>query len=139
MNVLRMIAVAAFTLVPMEAASQGLPGAADRGPDHAETVSVQLSSFRFTPATIRLRQGQAYDLHLENLSPGGHDFAAGEFFAAARIAAADRAKLSGGKVALGGRESVDLHLVAPRAGTYKVRCTHFMHGAFGMTGQIVVQ
>jgi uncharacterized cupredoxin-like copper-binding protein len=101
-------------------------------------VDVELSNFKYSPETIRLQPGHDYVLHLVNRSGGGHDFSAKAFFAAARIAPEDRAKLSGGRVNLGGGEEVRIHLTAPAAGRYPVRCTHFMHSTFGMTGEIVV-
>lgn len=133
----RMVAVAALALAATQAASQAPQSADDWA--RTETIAVELSNFQFSPSTIRLRQGQAYDLRLENLASGGHDFSASEFFAAARIMDADRARITEGKVPVGGRKSIDIRLVAPHAGTYKLRCTHFMHSAFGMTGEIVVQ
>jgi len=30
-------------------------------------------------------------------------------------------------------------LIPMQAGTFKVRCTHFMHSAFGMTGTVIVR
>lgn len=137
MIVRHVIAVGVLMLAPAQAAAQSSPGLPDWS--RAEVVAVQLSSFRFTPATITLKQGRAYDLHLENRASGGHDFAAKEFFSAAQIMDADRAKASGGKVSLAAGQSVDVHFIAPHAGTYKLRCTHFMHSSFGMTGEIVVQ
>lgn len=134
MNARHMIVIGVLTLAPMEAASQPQPDWS-----HAETLIVQLSNFQFTPSTIHLKQRQAYDLRLENVASGGHDLAAREFFAAATIMDADRAKVSGGKVSLNGGQSIDIHLLTPTAGTYKVHCTHFMHSSFGMTGEIVVQ
>ena len=52
--------------------------------------------------------------------------------------AADRARVKGGRIELDGGESVDLHFTAPRAGSYPIRCTHFLHASFGMTGKFVV-
>ncbi|MBO9621178.1 MAG: cupredoxin domain-containing protein [Sphingomonas sp.] len=102
-----------------------------------QRVDVALSNFRFTPATIALHHGQPYLLHLT--SHGGHSFAAKEFFAAATMPAADRAKLAGGKVELDDGESVDIHFVAPAPGNYRIKCTHFLHAGFGMTGAFVVR
>ena len=104
-----------------------------------QTLTVKLSSFEYDPSTITLTHGAAYTLHLENMSSGGHDFQAKEFFAQAQIASADRNKVAKGKVAVPGKQSVDVTLIAPTVGTYQVHCTHFMHSAFGMTGRIVVQ
>ena len=101
-----------------------------------QRVDVALSNFKFAPTTIRLVHGQPYILHLS--SSGGHSFAAKAFFAAATMPAADRARVAGGKVDLEGGESADLHFIAPKTGTYPVKCTHFLHASFGMTGKIVV-
>jgi plastocyanin len=101
-----------------------------------ERVEVALANFKFTPATIRFKHGQQYLLHLS--STGGHSFAAKAFFAAATIPAADRARITNGKIDLAGGESVDIHLTAPAPGSYPVTCSHFLHASFGMTGKIIV-
>jgi plastocyanin len=103
-----------------------------------QTIEIALRNFRFTPASIRLEHGREYRLHFVNQSGGGHDFSAKSFFDAAQVAPDDRAKLSDGRVALGGHEEATIRLTAPAAGHYKVSCTHFMHSTFGMTGEIVV-
>ena len=106
----------------------------------ARPLTLNLSSFKFDPSQIMLEHGAPYRLHLVNSSSRGHDFAAKQFFAAARIRPEDAAKVKDGRIEVGGGESVDVQLIAPSApGTYKVRCTHFMHSAFGMTGRVVVQ
>jgi plastocyanin len=105
----------------------------------AETVSVELSSFKFTPGVLRLQHGHAYRLHLVNAASGGHDFAAPEFFAASAIAPEDRGKIASGKVKLSGKQTVDITLTPQKTGTYSLTCTHFMHSSFGMKGQITVQ
>ncbi len=102
-----------------------------------QRIDVQLSNFKFAPATITLTHGQPYVLHLS--SSGGHSFAAREFFAAATMPAADRAKVKDGKTDLEGGDSVDIHFIAPKPGTYPIKCTHFLHASFGMTGKIVVK
>lgn len=137
MIVHRLLALSVAMLVSAQAPFQGAPDAPDW--TNAQPLSVKLSNFKFDPSTVDLKQGQPYDLKLENLSSGGHSFAAKDFFDAALIMEADQGKIIGGKVSLEGGQSIDIHLVARRAGTYKLRCTHFMHGAFGMTGEIVVQ
>lgn len=104
-----------------------------------QTVTVELSSFKFTPATLTLQHGRAYRFHLSNTSSGGHNFAAKEFFAASTVATEDRGKIANGKIDIAGGASVDLRLVPNSARTYKLRCSHFMHSGFGMTGTIVVQ
>lgn len=104
----------------------------------APTVTVTLSSFDYTPATIRLRAGEPVILRLVNTSGKGHDFSAPEFFAAADVRPQDRALLARGKIELGGKVAREVAL-RPAAGRYRLRCTHFMHSAFGMKGAIVVE
>jgi uncharacterized cupredoxin-like copper-binding protein len=102
-----------------------------------QRIDVALSNFKFTPSMIQLVHGQPYILHIS--SSGGHSFAAKAFFTVALIPAADRARLRGGKVDLAGGESVDVHFIAPKPGSYPIRCTHFLHASFGMTGTFVVR
>jgi len=116
-----------------------LSGGAATAQNGPQALTVELSSFKFTPATITLTHGRAYVLHFVNSSSGGHDYVAKDFFAAATIAPEDRAKVKNGEVELSGGESADIHLVANTPGTYKSHCSHFMHSSFGMTGQVVVQ
>lgn len=105
----------------------------------ARLLTLRLSSFKFEPSEIILQHGVSYRLHFENASSGSHDFAVKAFFDQARLRPEDQAKISKGRIELGGGESVDIYLIAPSPGSYKVRCTHFMHSAFGMTGRIIVQ
>lgn len=104
-----------------------------------ESLTVELSSFKFTPGTLTLRHGERYHLRFVNVSSGGHDFAAKDFFAASTVAPGDNGKIDNGKIRLRGGESVEITLTPNQTGTYKTRCSHFMHSAFGMTGTIVVQ
>ena len=94
-----------------------------------------LSNFDFTPSTIRLRAGEPVVLHLVNTAHGGHNFAAPEFFAAASGVSGP---VTAGKVEVHGNQSVDVH-VTPARGHYHLRCTHTMHTAFGMSGEIEVE
>jgi plastocyanin len=103
----------------------------------ASQVTVTLSSFQFDPATVHLHAGQPVVLHLVNGGSHGHNFSAPEFFAASQIRAQDQNLIRKGAVELSGHESKDIGVV-PRAGTYKLHCTHTMHSAFGMKGEIVV-
>src|SRR6476620_2028392 len=112
--------------------------AAAQAPDYARAtaVEVEVRSFAFTPGTIHLRAGVPVRLTIRD-TKGGHNFAAPKFFAAARIAPEDAAKVRGGKIELEGGDAVTIRLV-PAAGTYKLTCTHFLHASFGMKGSIVV-
>jgi uncharacterized cupredoxin-like copper-binding protein len=104
----------------------------------AAQVTVRLSSFDFAPSSIRLRAGQPVVLHLVNDAGGGHNFAAPQFFAASAIRPQDQGLVYKGAIELRGHQTKDIALV-PRAGTYKLRCTHTMHSMFGMRGEIVVE
>ena len=99
---------------------------------------VELSSFGFTPRELHLRAGQPTTLVLANVASGGHDFAAPEFFAAARIQPGDATLVVDGEVEVPARSTRTVHLV-PAAGTYKLTCTHTFHAMFGMKGTIVVE
>lgn len=100
-----------------------------------QTVEVRLSNFDFTPSTILLHAGQPVVLHLVNTAHGGHNFAAPEFF---RAASGVSGPVVNGKVEVRGNQSVDVH-VTPARGHYRLRCTHTMHTAFGMSGEIDVE
>jgi uncharacterized cupredoxin-like copper-binding protein len=105
----------------------------------AQTVNVELSNFKFTPATLSFTRGVPYRLHLTNTSSGGHDFTAKEFFAASTIDPEDAARLKNGEIELKSGQSADIRLIANKPGSYPVRCTHFMHSTFGMTGAVTVR
>ena len=108
----------------------GAPAAAQPA---AQTI--QLYSFGYTPKAIRLAAGRPVTLNFVNTSGGGHNFSAPSFFANARITAGSAPN---GVVEVGKRQSQSITLI-PRAGSYKVRCTHFLHKQMGMTGRILVE
>jgi uncharacterized cupredoxin-like copper-binding protein len=107
--------------------------------NHAQVVNVELSNFKFTPATLSFARGAPYRLHLTNTSSGGHDFAAREFFAASTIDPEDAARVKDGEIGLKSGQSADVRLIANKAGSYPIRCTHFMHSTFGMTATATVR
>lgn len=106
-----------------------------QAPSAPRVIEVRLSNFDFSPSAITLPAGRPVVLHLVNEGGGGHNFSAPQFFAAA-------ADVSGpvrrGAVEVPGRQSVDIRLT-PARGTYRLKCTHTLHSAFGMNGQIVVE
>lgn len=104
----------------------------------AAVISVELSSFDFTPEEIVLPAGRPVVLRLHNASGGGHNFAARDFFRAAQVRPADQSKVVDGEVEVRGGTTVDVGLV-PVAGRYRLRCTHTFHTALGMRGSIVVR
>jgi len=111
--------------------------AARAGPE-AEMVTVRLSNFAFTPNLLHLRSGVPVRLRMVNDSGGSHSVSAPALFLLAS-AFPDGAPPAGGKVELGPGQTQDLLLVPHAVGTYKLECTHFLHGLFGMTGSIVVE
>jgi len=112
-----------------------LPAVAQDGGPAPQTVEVRLSSFDFTPSAIVLTAGRPVILHLVNSAGGGHNFSAPQFFAAATGVSGP---VSEGVVEVPGHQSVDIRLT-PSRGSYRLRCTHTMHTAFGMTGTITVE
>ena len=100
-------------------------------------VDVQLTSFDFTPAEIRLRAGVPVVLRLTNGGRGGHNFSSPSFFAAASLAPGQAGIVRGGAIEVPSRQTVTVRLT-PARGTYRLRCTHTLHTAFGMRGRIVV-
>jgi uncharacterized cupredoxin-like copper-binding protein len=103
------------------------------------TVEVQLANFKFTPNTIVLDHGRPYMLRLVNVASGGHDFTASEFFAAAAVAPGDRRWVQEGEVEVPAGQAREIHLTAPAAGRYKLKCSHSFHKMFGMSGTILVR
>jgi plastocyanin len=127
MRFLLLAAAAVAVTAPVSAAPQ------------AAKAEVVLANFSFTPEELHLHAGQNIVIHFVNNGSGGHDFTAAEFFSAATMDAANRAKIGGakGRVSLGKDQALDVTLI-PKAGTYKAHCSHFMHSSLGMTGKIVV-
>lgn len=107
--------------------------------EHAPHITVTLESYRFEPAMISMRHGEPYVLAFVNKADGDHNFVAKQFFAAATVSDADRSRVANGRVSLDGGQSVEIHLIAPAAGTYEAHCSHFMHASFGMKGSVVVE
>ena len=101
------------------------------------SVAVQLTSFKFAPASIHLKAAQPVTLHLQNESGSGHNFSAPQFFAHASVDPRSAPLIHNGTVELKGHQNVDLSLT-PAAGTYPLKCSHSLHAAFGMKGTITV-
>ena len=128
MSKLHMLAAAALApLIALPAQAQTTASPAQYG--------VTLSSYAYSPKPIRLTAGQPVTMVFVNRSGSGHDFTAREFFAASKITGG---AAPGGEIELRGGETKSLTLI-PARGTYRVHCGHFMHSAFGMTDQIIVQ
>ncbi|HWA88534.1 MAG TPA: cupredoxin domain-containing protein [Rhizomicrobium sp.] len=106
---------------------------------HVQLVTVTMSNYSFAPATMDLLAGSDYQLHLVNTTNKGHDFSAPELFADSTVAPDDRAKVKDGSVEVDAGATVDIRFTPGRKGTYKFRCTHFLHATFGMTGTATVE
>jgi plastocyanin len=103
-------------------------------PAQPAAQTIYLSSFNFSPKPIQLAAGRPVTLTFVNRSGSSHDFMAKQFFARSRIVAGSAPD---GEIELRGGESRSITLV-PARGTYKVRCSHFLHSAMGMTDRIIV-
>lgn len=115
----------------------GIAWLAAAGAAAPETVTVRLSSFAFTPDHLHLRAGVPVRLHLVNTSRGGHNFTAPALFASGAFLAG--APTSDGSIEVPGGQTRDVVFLPRVPGTYEVRCTHFLHALFGMTGDVTVE
>lgn len=106
--------------------------------NESTVVDVSLSNFSFAPNVIELEANRNYTLQLSNTASGGHSFAAPEFFASAQVKTPDNILIKKGEVEVPGGTTVTIRLKTGAAGTYKLKCTHFLHRGFGMKGQIIV-
>ena len=133
------IRTAAFlTLSSLSLTMAATPGLLSAQPA-SQRVEIVLANFSFTPTDIQLTAGKPVTLHLVNQGSGGHNFIAKQFFAVAAMDAATRAKLGKkGVVELAKGETMEVTLT-PKAGSYKVKCGHFLHSSFGMKGTITVR
>jgi plastocyanin len=104
----------------------------------APVIQVELSNFAFAPNIIHLMAGVPVQLHILNTTTSGHTFSSPEFIAASIIRSEDRPKVEKGAIEVKGFASIDVRLI-PRAGTYVLQCSHVLHSAYGMRGQIVVE
>ena len=122
-------------------AAFALPAAAQTAPDwsKAETVTVSMSSYAFTPAMLTLKANQPYKLVFTSTVTKDHDFAAPELFDAGTIAPEDMSKVSKGVVEVDDGGTVAVHFMPTKPGTYNFICDHFMHSMLGMKGTAVVQ
>jgi len=109
------------------------------GDPAVQTLAVDMSNYSFTPNTLQLHANTPYRLELRNTSHSGHDFSARQFFAVANVSPGDRAKIENGEIEVDGGQTVDVTFTIPTPGIYKFHCTHFLHSAFGMTGEAVVK
>ncbi len=130
---------------PQSAAAAAQQAAATAGTNwsKAESVTVTLDSYEFTPAALRFRAGAAYRLTLVNANGSGHTFAAPEFFGAVALRPAEGAGAGRAAplqaVAVAPGASRVLEFVAVTPGTYELECDRPLHGMFGMNGTLTIE
>lgn len=116
-----------------------LGAACARAQDAPASVTITLTSYAFLPAAIVLKAGAPVRLHLVNAADKSHNFAAKEFFANAVVAPGDQAIMHDGEIELQEGAQADVTVTPTKAGSYALKCTHFLHASMGMTGTITIQ
>jgi uncharacterized cupredoxin-like copper-binding protein len=126
-----------------EAAEQYVVNAADfvdaADWDTAETLTIELTEYAFTPKDITLEAGQPYILEVVNRGETKHEFTAGEFF---RTAATRKAETAESEVKVPyfteievfEGKTAEIYLIPLIPGTYDLVCEiegHFEEGMFG--------
>ena len=111
--------------------------------DAAETVTIALSEFAFTPNDIVLEAGKPYIIEVVNEGTVKHEFTAGAFF---RTVAQRKAETAESEVKVPyfteievfAGKTVDLYLIPLIPGTYDLVCEIEGHFEAGMFGTITV-
>lgn len=116
----------------------GLGVSSTAGQSETVTVDVVLADFSFTPSVLRFQHGGHYLLRLSNQGSGGHNFTAPDFFAAVEIDSNDLKDIHKGKVEVPKGSTVDIGFTAVKPGSYRIKCSHFLHSGFGMKGTAVI-
>lgn len=108
----------------------------------AETVTVRMTEFRFTPNRLEFEPGRPYHLRLVNEGERLHTFSSPGFFRAVALRAASAGAEEDASpvptVVPPGGERVLSFVVLDR-GSYPFECSMFLHDVFGMTGEITVR
>ncbi len=115
----------------------GAPSPQDTDWSKAETMTVKLSDFEFSPAYVGLRLGMPVRLILVNEGSGKHDFSAPEFFSTVTYRPGSVVPAEG-RIEVPKNETKEVDLLPLTAGSYKLKCTEFLHSFFGMRGIIEV-
>jgi uncharacterized cupredoxin-like copper-binding protein len=109
----------------------------DAGWSTATPVDLLMVDDRFVPDRLKLRQGVAYQIHMENHGRDLHEFTAPEFLATAEIHNRGVLANEGKEVVVQPGQAVDLYLMPLKTGTFRLICAD--HDWDGMIGEIVVQ
>lgn len=128
-------ATAAISVLGLTAATAQQNTAAE---STGTVIDVTLADFSFTPSSLQFQHGQHYRLQLHNKGSGGHNFAGKDFFAAVSIDPADQNLIRKGAVEVKKGITVAIGFTAVKPGTYRIKCTHFLHSGFGMKGSAVI-
>ncbi len=110
----------------------------------AEAVTVELTEYAFSPATLRFRNGQPYALTLTNTGSKPHRFLAPGFFRAVAAKSLVYPDAEAGfpqleAIALEVQESKILYFMPVLAGDYQISCDQPFHVMFGMLGRILIE
>jgi uncharacterized cupredoxin-like copper-binding protein len=103
----------------------------------AETVTLAMSEYQFTPNALAFKRGTAYRLHLVNNGRELHELDGPQFFAAITVGNPELLVNGGKEVDVKPGQSQDLLFVPNQAGSFPIDCDD--HEAFGMTGTFTVQ
>ena len=91
------------------------------------TITMEASSFKFTPNNIKANQGDEITIKITNISDAGHDFTIkdpqGQIIQS---------------VDLPSKQTVGIRIKLSEAGEYDFYCDKPLHSSFGMKGQIEV-
>ncbi len=110
-----------------------------------ESISISLTEYAFSPATLVLREGVPYQLSIMNQGMMKHYFVAEDFFKA--IATRKVQSNTDGEIkapyftaieVFPGR-SLDLYFIPVKSGEYGLRCTIEGHAERGMIGRIRIE
>jgi len=113
------------------------PAPPDTDWNSAQTVTVKLSDFEFTPEHLNLRVRAPIRLVLVNDGSDEHDFAAPAFFSTVMYRPGNMVPADG-KIIVAKGATKEVDILPVDAGTYEVECTELLHSLFGMTGAITV-
>ena len=110
----------------------------------AETLTVVLSEYAFSPGTLTFRAGTPYRLRIENGGDSTHFFVSDGFFKAIApgrliTRSGETAQPTLKSIALAPGEAKTLEFVPVRTGAYKLECTAPLHAQFGMHGTILIR
>ena len=90
-------------------------------------ISVTATDYKFEPANVTVKAGQAVQLTLKNSATQIHDWVPQNVPGVTAKAEAQA------------NQSVNITFTATTAGTYKVICAQTGHEQLGMVGQLIVQ